>query len=71
VERRGVTDPDDARGRLGRVVQDTLPHIVVEVRAVVVCFDGGARRVVRVGVEGVEVCADALHGGEVLDGVSS
>jgi hypothetical protein len=47
-----------------------LPHVVVEMRAVVVCFDGGARRVVRVGVEGVEVRTDALHRGEVLSKIS-
>lgn len=31
-----------------------------------VCFYGGALWVVCVGVEGVEVCADALYGCEVL-----
>jgi hypothetical protein len=33
----------------------------------VVGFDGGARWVVRVGVEGVEVGADAFYWGKVLD----
>jgi hypothetical protein len=47
-----------------------LPHVVVEVRAVVVCFDGGALGVVRVGMEGVEVRAYALYRRKVLGRVS-
>jgi hypothetical protein len=62
------TDSDDARAGFGRVVQDALTHVVVEVGAVVVCFDGGALGLVGVGVEGVEVGADALYGRKVLNG---
>jgi hypothetical protein len=63
----GHTDSDNTRARFGRVVQDTLAHVVVKVGAVVVCFHGGAFGFVGVGVEGVEVGADALYWGEVLN----
>jgi hypothetical protein len=49
IGRGQVTDPNDARVLLRRVVQDALSHVVVEVRAVVIGFDGRARWVVRVG----------------------
>jgi hypothetical protein len=61
------TDPNDPRTGFRRIVQNTLAYIVVEMGAVVVGFDGGARWVVRVGVEGVEVGADAFYWGKVLD----
>jgi hypothetical protein len=63
----GHTDSNDPRPSFRRIVQYTLAHIVVEMGAVVVGFDGGARWVVRVGVEGVEVGADAFYWGKVLD----
>lgn len=62
-----LTDPDDPSAGLRRVIENTLPYVVVQVCAVVVCFDGGTSGVVGVGVEGVEVRADAFYGREVLE----
>lgn len=63
---RAYTNADDSCALLRRVVENALAHFVVEMRAVVVGFYGGALRVVRVGVEGVEVRAYPLDGGEIL-----
>ena len=58
---------EDARVGRVRVVEDALSDVVVEVRAVVVGCDGGAVVWVRgVGVEGVQVGADAVYGGKAL-----
>jgi hypothetical protein len=64
------TDSNDPCTGLGRIVQDALTHFVVQVCAVVVCFDGGAFGLVCVGVERVEVGADALYWGKILSNIS-
>jgi hypothetical protein len=33
-------------------------------------LDGSTHRLVRIGVEGIQVCADSLRRGEVLDGIN-
>jgi hypothetical protein len=64
------TDSNDSRTGFRRIVQDALTHLVVQVCAVVVSFDGGAFGLVCVGVERIEVGADALYRREVLSNVS-
>ena len=61
-----LTDADNPRAFLGRVVEDALAYFIVQVRAVVVCFDCIALGVVSVCVEGVEVSAYPLDWREVL-----
>ena len=61
-----LTDADNPRAFLGRVVEDALAYFIVQVRAVVVCFHCIALGVVGVCVEGVEVRAYPLDWREVL-----
>jgi hypothetical protein len=67
---RGRTDADDARWLLWRVVEDALPDIVVQVRAVMVCFHGITFGVVSICMESIEVGAYSFDRREVLSRVS-
>lgn len=66
----GHTDADDACRLLWRVVEDALPHIIVQMRTVVVCFHGITLGFMGICVEGVEMCANSLDGCEVLPPIS-
>lgn len=62
-----VLDANEASVGVWGVVEEALAYFIVEVGAVVVCFDFAAG-VVGVDVECVEMGADALQGCEVLNG---
>lgn len=61
-----LTDTDDSCALFGRVVENALTYFIVQVRAVVICFDCVALGVMGVCMEGVEVGAYPLDRGEVL-----
>lgn len=61
-----LTDADDSGAFFGRVVKNALAYFIVQVRAVMVCFDCIALEVVSVRVKGVEVSAYPLDWREVL-----
>ena len=58
--------PDETGVGFVAVVDDALPHVLIHVGTVMVCFYGLAR-VGGVGVEGVEMGAELFWRVEVLD----
>jgi len=62
-----VLDSYETGGGGGRVVDEALADVFVEIRAVVVCLDT-SRRVGGIDMEGVKMGADGFDGLEVLGG---
>jgi hypothetical protein len=65
-----LTNANDTRGLIRRIVQDTLSHIVVQVSAVVICLYGVTFGVVGIRMECVEMCTYPFDRCEVLSGIS-
>lgn len=64
------TDTNNPRWLHRRIIQDALPHIIIEVCAVMVRLDSISFGIVGICVEGIQVRADSLHGLEVLYAIS-
>lgn len=67
---RRLTNTDDSRRLLGRVVEDTLSHIVVQVSTVVIRLNS-TLWVMCISVKCIQMRADAFHGSEVLMCISA
>jgi hypothetical protein len=66
-----LTDTNDTRSLFRRIVEYALPDFVVYMGAVMIRFYRSTCRLMRVGMKGVQVCADALRRREVLVAIST
>lgn len=60
------TNSNYPRGLRGGIVENALPNLIVEMGAIVIRLYRCAVRFIGVGMEGIQVCANALHGREIL-----
>lgn len=65
-----LTNTDDSRRLRRGIVQDTLPHIVVQVGAVMIRLNRIAFGILGICMKRVQMCADSLYRCEVLVGIS-
>jgi hypothetical protein len=65
-----LTDANDTRRLIRRVVQDTLSHIIVQMSAVVICLYGVTFGVVSIRMECVEMCTYPFDGCKVLSDIN-
>lgn len=61
-----LTNTDDSRRLRRGIVQDTLPHIVVQVGAVMIRLNRIAFGILGICMKRVQMCADSLYRCEVL-----